>query len=184
MNGDNSNGLPRQAQNGRSKALTRQQQNGIASLDLATGDFMVNQDLQHLSPVYEHRTPSPTFMRKYETPQARAEKATAVGASKLATARDPPGSLPPKPPTQKSHMSKTPPLKEISTSSPTTNSRANGFARENGHGHGSRKEGEHPSGWQKQKSKKKAGVADLKTAAAGFTQGEQLPKNDADRKGG
>ncbi|OIW30837.1 hypothetical protein CONLIGDRAFT_700459 [Coniochaeta ligniaria NRRL 30616] len=184
MNGDSSNGLLRQAQNGRSRVISRQQQNGIAPLDLATGDFMVNQDLQHLSPVYEHRTPSPTFMRKYETPQARVEKAAATGASKLATARDASGSLPPKPPTQKSHMSKTPPLKETSTSSPTATSRANGFARENGHGHGSRKEGDHPTGWQKQKSKKKAGVADLKTAAAGFTQVEQLPKNDADRKGG
>jgi hypothetical protein len=181
-NGDSLNGLQRPAQNGRSRVISRQQQSGIAPLDLATGDFMVNQDLQHLSPVYEHRTPSPTFMRKYEAPHSRAEKATAVGASKLASASNPSGSLPPKPPpTQKHHLSKTPPLKE---SSPTTSSRANGFARENGHGHGQRKEGENAGGWQKQKSKKKAGVADLKTAAAGFTQVEQLPKNDADRKGG
>lgn len=187
MNGDSSNGLSRQAQSGRARVISRQQQNGIAPLDLATGDFMVNQDLQHLSPVYEHRTPSPTFMRKYETPLGRVEKAAGPVASKLATARDPSGSLPPKPPTtQKSHLSKTPPLKELSTSSPTTNSRTNGFARENGHGYGVRKEGEHASGWQKQKNKKKAGVADLKTAAAaaGFTQVEQLPKNDAERKGG
>jgi len=167
-------------QNGRPRVISRQQQSGIAPLDLATGDFMLNQE--HLSPVYEHRTPSPTYMRKYEPPHARSEKGAVAGGSKLASAGgNPPGSLPPKPPAPRSHASKTPPLKEASTSSPT-NTWANGLARENGHGPGQRKEGDH--GWQKQKSKKKAGVADLKTAAASFTQVEELPKDDADRKGG
>jgi hypothetical protein len=179
-NGDSQNGVQRTPQNGRSRAISRQQQSGIAPLDLATGDFMLNQDLQHLSPVYEHRTPSPTFMRKYEPPHARAEKAAASGSSKLASATSATGSLPPKPPVPRSHANKTPPLKEASISSPN-NARANGFAKEHEHGHGQRKEGDH--GWQKQKSKKKAGVADLKTAA-GLTQVEQIPKNDADRKGG
>lgn len=185
VNGDNSlSDLQRTAQNGRARVISRQQQSGIAPLDLATGEFMVNQDLQHLSPVYEHRTPSPTFLRKYDVPHSRPEKSAAASSSKLASASNPQGSLPPKPPpTQKSHLSKTPPTKESGAGSPTTSSRANGFTRENGHGHGPKKEGDHPGGWQKQKSKKKAGVADLKTAA-GFTQVEQLPKNDADRKGG
>ncbi|KAB5559984.1 hypothetical protein GE09DRAFT_1220651 [Coniochaeta sp. 2T2.1] len=193
INGDSGHGTPRGSQNGRSKAISRQQQSGIAPLDLATGDFMLNQDLQqHLSPVYEHRTPSPTFTRKYETPHARAEKAAAAaaagagaGASKLASAKDPSSSLPPKPPTvQKSHVSKTPPLRENNAGSTAANSRANGSGKENSHGHGTRKDGEHSSGWQKQKSKKKAaGTADVKSSG-GFAQVEQLPKNDADRKGG
>ncbi len=52
----------------------RQQQ--LAPLDLATGDFAAlhhhhhhhghHQDMPHLSPVYEHRTPSPTVARKFE----------------------------------------------------------------------------------------------------------------------
>lgn len=183
-NGDSLSALPRAAQNGRARVISRQQQSGIAPLDLATGEFMVNQDLQHLSPVYEHRTPSPTFFRKYDAPQPRPEKPAAAGSSKLASASNPTGSLPPKPPpTQKSHVSKAPAVKESGASSPTTSSRANGFGWENGHGHGPRKEGDHAGGWHKQKSKKKAGFADLKTAA-GFPQVEKLPKNDADRKGG
>jgi hypothetical protein len=187
-NGENLNGLSRVPQNGRSRVISRQQQNGIAPLDLATGEFMVNQDLQHLSPVYENRTPSPTFMRKFDQPFVRNEKSTA-GFTKSAVAKDLPSSLPPKPATQKSNLSKTPPLngsaaKEGSVSSPATNPRTHVVTRENGHGRGARNEGDHPNGWQKPKSKKKAGVADLKTAAAGYSQVEQLPKNDADRKGG
>ncbi|KAJ4302500.1 hypothetical protein N0V88_002646 [Collariella sp. IMI 366227] len=38
----------------------------LAPLDLATGEYEVHQDLPHLSPVYEHRTPSPTAARKFE----------------------------------------------------------------------------------------------------------------------
>jgi len=48
---------------------------------------------------------------------------------------------------------------------------------------GIKSQAENSNSWQRQKGRKK-GVADLKSAANGFAQGEQLPKNDADRKGG
>ncbi|KAK1758670.1 Poly(A) RNA polymerase cid13 [Echria macrotheca] len=119
---------------GRSRVVSRQQQIGIAPLDLAAPDFNVDQDIQqHLSPVYEHRTPSPTAVRRFEAP----------------------------PPMQSPLVV---PAKENRGDAVSSHSK-------------------NASGWQKQKSRKKA-VADLKAAANGLTHGEQLSKNDTKRIGG
>jgi hypothetical protein len=65
----------------------------------------------------------------------------------------------------------------------------NGFAKENGSVRAPKNinEGENTvaGAWQKPKTRKKGG-ADQKASTNGVSQygGEQLPKNDADRKGG
>ncbi|KAK3383457.1 hypothetical protein B0T24DRAFT_50281 [Lasiosphaeria ovina] len=164
---------------GRSRVISRQQQSGIAPLDLATGEFTVAPELQHLSPVYEHRTPSPTAVRRFDAPpivspslgrQAREPK---VEASKA---------------TQKPVSSKTPPTgpsakNDGASRSPVVDPRVNGVAKENGHTRGVKSQSEAFGPWQKPKPRKK-GTADPKNTVNGFTQGEQLPKNDSDRKGG
>ncbi|KAK0632179.1 hypothetical protein B0T14DRAFT_490580 [Immersiella caudata] len=157
----------------RSRIISRQQQNGIAPLDLATGDFTVAQDIQqHLSPVYEHRTPSPTAVRRFDVPP--------VGQPPLALKDQRPD---PSRPSQK-----TPPVGpamkyDSSNRSPPLDSRVSGGSRENGHLRGVKSQAEPANSWQRPKARKK-GVADLKGAANGFAHGEQQPKNDADRKGG
>lgn len=158
---------------------TRQQ---LAPLDLATGDFAAHQELPHLSPVYEHRTPSPTVARKFEP--SPITQSPSLASTKEFRSEHP----------KSSHKS--------STSRPTTNGasarqqqqdttarspqdqRVNGLARENGHVRAAKSQTESFAGWQKSKSRKKAALADLKQPAAGFPQSELPPKNDADRKGG
>jgi len=155
---------------GRSRIISRQQQNGIAPLDLATSDLTVAQDMQHLSPVYEHRTPSPTAVRRFETPGASQHK---LGTAKEFRAESSMKS----PPTGPSGKH------DGTTRSPVLDTRTNPGARENGHHRGGKAQNENYASWQRQKVRKK-GMADLKSATNGFPQGEQPPKNDADRKGG
>jgi hypothetical protein len=157
----------------RSRIISRQQQNGIAPLDLATGDFTVAQDIQqHLSPVYEHRTPSPTAVRRFDVPPIAPPPLV------LRDQRPDPSRLnqktPPTGPTMKY---------DSSNRSPPLDPRASSGPRENGHVRGVKSQAESTNSWQRPKARKKA-VADLKSAANGFPYGEQLPKNDADRKGG
>jgi hypothetical protein len=161
----------------RARVISRQQQNGIEPLDLATNEVQTPQEVAHLSPVYEHQTPSPSFARKFDSHRTESGKIPPgpwrQPANKESRVdRSPPSTKPSS--HHKSPASSGPSAKE---SSPRTN----GAPRENGHGHtrGQKSDPDHSGGWQKQKSKKKAGVADLKNAAV-----EQMPKNDADRKGG
>lgn len=166
---------------GFSRIHTRQQ---LAPLDLATGDFAVHQELPHLSPVYEHRTPSPTVARKFE-PSPIAQSSSGLSSmkdfrsdyskasQKTTNGRSTNGSL-----TRQQDTTTT------TVRSPVQDQRLNGLARENGHVRAAKSQTESFSGWQKSKSRKKAAVADLKQAANGFPQSEVPPKNDADRKGG
>ncbi|EAQ89532.1 hypothetical protein CHGG_06151 [Chaetomium globosum CBS 148.51] len=172
---------------GFSRIHTRQQ---LAPLDLAMGDFAVHQELPHLSPVYEHRTPSPTVARRFEpSPIAPApglpsmkEYSKSSHKSSNHNNRSPNGSSA----RQQQHQ------QDFTTRSPAHDHRINGLARENGHVRAAKSQTESFSGWQKSKSRKK-GVADLKNAAtssngggngSGFSHSEPPPKNDADRKGG
>jgi DNA polymerase sigma len=157
----------------RSRIISRQQQNGIAPLDLATGDFTVAQDIQqHLSPVYEHRTPSPTAVRRFDVPPVAQPPLV------LKDQRPDPSRLNQKTPPTGPAMKYDP-----SNRSPPLDPRASSGPRENGHVRGVKSQAESTNSWQRPKARKK-GVADLKSAANGFPHGEQLPKNDADRKGG
>ena len=158
---------------GRSRVISRQQQNGIAPLDLATGDFTVAQDIQqHLSPVYEHRTPSPTAVRRFDVPPiAQPALSTAAKDMRAETSKSSQKTPPTGPSARHDPISR----------SPILDSRNNGVT--NGNGRAVKSQGETTASWQKPRVRKK-GVADLKSAANGLTRGEQLPKNDADRKGG
>ncbi|KAK0730316.1 hypothetical protein B0H67DRAFT_548289 [Lasiosphaeris hirsuta] len=162
---------------GRSQTILRQQPNGLAPLDLATGDFAAVQDLQHLSPVYENRTPSPTAVRRFDAP-AVVQYSKALSAVSGKDSRSDLSKLTQKtPPTG-------PSVKHDSVNrSPILDSRlggstgVNGITRESGHVRAAKSQSEN---WERPKTRKK-GVADLKKAASGS---EQMPKNDSERKGG
>ncbi|KAK4227511.1 hypothetical protein QBC38DRAFT_190299 [Podospora fimiseda] len=139
----------------------------LASLDLATNDYMVHQEQPHLSPVYEHRTPSPTMIRKTEA--VVVPQPSRGGAGK-----------------ESRHSQKMPsavPSSKQQDRSPVLEHKANVSSRENGHGRNGKSPTDHVSSWQKSKPRKKGGM-DLKQAANGHAHTEQLPKNEADRKGG
>lgn len=157
----------------RSRAITRQQQSGVAPLDLA-GDFRLAPEIQqHLSPVYENRTPSPATVRRPES--------GAVAPSPLATASKEPRSEAPKAqhkphPGAPSKHEKAPAVVGSDTKS------ANG-PKESGHVRGAKSQSDSAAAWQKPKTRKKGG-GDAKALTNGLENGEQLPKDGADRKGG
>ncbi|EPE08392.1 poly rna polymerase cid11 [Ophiostoma piceae UAMH 11346] len=207
---------PRQRSN-----MSRQQP---SPLDLGMSDpSMSGSDSQHLSPVYENRTPSPTNLRKLDyqsqtqTP-AQALVHTQSGSSHGRTtsnnvadkhATPAPASAPNPSGAHNKSSHKEKPAKGSNTNKNASGDgsntahhnhhRANGSSVSGaGHGHnhhvrGAKSEsaGEHGAnagpnsngGWQKPKSRKKA--ADLKAMANGHNNhGEQLPRNDSERKGG
>jgi len=169
----------RLSENSRQRLLSRQQPNGIAPLDLAIADPGLVQELQHLSPVYETRTPSPTVVRRFEAPVSYEQVAPTIvpSSSKVPRSENTSKAGHKSSPTDKSGGKKDMPQ------TPLPKARVNGVAsRENGHVRAAKSESDHPGGWQKPKSRKKQ--ADLKNAAHAFPQSEQLPKNEADRKGG
>ncbi|KAL2016174.1 hypothetical protein VTK56DRAFT_4092 [Thermocarpiscus australiensis] len=162
---------------GLARIHTRQQ---LASLDLATEDFVVRADFPHLSPVYETRTPSPTVARKYEPPaggqsprlgSAKEFRSDFSKATQKTPAVKPPAAGPP----VRQH--------DATNRSPVQDQRANGIGKEAGHARAATNQTDSLGGWQKSKPRKK-GLADLKNAANGSAHSEQPPKNDADRKGG
>lgn len=149
---------------GLSRIHTRQQ---LAPLDLATSEYVVPQDQPHLSPVYEHRTPSPTVVRKSEgIPFQQSSRAGSGKEPRQGQKSQPTG------PSSKQH-----------DRSPVLEHKSNGLPRENGHSRNGKSPTDHFGSWQKQKPRKKGGM-DLKQTANGHAQSEQPPKNEADRKGG
>jgi hypothetical protein len=160
---------------GFSRIHSRQQ---LAPLDLATGDFAVHQELPHLSPVYEHRTPSPTVARKFEpspitqspgpasTKEHRSDHSKPP-SQKITTnsnsSRQTNGSSS----TRQQHHdttstttpTSTPTNATTSTRSPIQDQRINGLARENGHVRAAKSQTESFSGWQKSKTRNKKGNA-------------------------
>jgi hypothetical protein len=170
---------------GFSRIHTRQQ---LAPLDLAMGDMPLHQELPHLSPVYEHRTPSPTVARKFEpSPIAQSSGLPSMKEYSKALHKNSSNNRSPNGSSTRQQQQQ---QQDTTTRSPVQDPRINGLARENGHVRAAKSQTESFSGWQKSKSRKK-GVADLKhaAAAAAATNGvsphsEPPPKNDADRKGG
>ncbi|ORY60705.1 uncharacterized protein BCR38DRAFT_459715 [Pseudomassariella vexata] len=157
--------------------IARQSQSPlIAQLDLAMGDRVQTNDLQHLSPVYETRTPSPTATRKFELPMNQNRMQPNVpGQGKDAKESSPKTK-------QKSPVD-TPSPRNEAASLPLSNPRLNGLSRENGHVKGTKNESEHASGWQKIPKGRKKGP-DGKGKNDAYSQGESMPKNDLERKGG
>ncbi|KAK2058061.1 hypothetical protein LY76DRAFT_73006 [Colletotrichum caudatum] len=199
----------------RQRAMSRQQSGVIAPLDLATRDNRMNGhqlsiDAQHLSPINETRSPSPTVIRKGDYPP-RADQSSLVAQNaapevqtdppapghkanetKVPTANQPKqahtSAQSPKrlsAATQRSAQAATQPQSHSQTSgqAPTQSPRVNGI-RENGHTRGAKSESHGTDGtWQKATKSRKKG-ADVKNPGSGFVPSEQLPKHEADRKGG
>lgn len=161
---------------GFSRIHTRQQ---LAPLDLATGEYAAHQELPHLSPVYEQRTPSPTVSRKFDSPGSA--QSSGLGSLKEVRTEFPKPAV--KTPAVKPPAGHSVKQSDTVTRSPVQDQRINGLAKENGHVRAAKSQTESfSSGWQKTKSRKK-GPADSKYGASGSGQSEQ-PKNEADRKGG
>ncbi|KAF9879467.1 hypothetical protein CkaCkLH20_03010 [Colletotrichum karsti] len=173
----------------------RQQSGVIAPLDLATREnrmngHQLNIDAQHLSPINETRSPSPTVVRKGDylarsdqLPVAQTSVPTAESNVRGQAVKDVKQAQTTH--TQKSHPTTTQrvsqPQQQSAQSSGQTPPRVNG-TRENGH-RGNRNEGHgHEGGWQKATKGRKKG--DAKNHGNGFTPSEQPPKHEADRKGG
>ena len=139
----------------------------IAQLDLATGEKTPTTDYQHLSPVYETVTPSPTLTRRFDLPlhQAPAHNSAPNQGQ---------GAKPETKAKQKPRADVAPSKAEaVHTTNPKTN----------GHAKGAKGESETGSGWQKiPKGRKKA--AEGKNKQEIYPQSEQPPKNDLERKGG
>ncbi|KAJ8126353.1 hypothetical protein O1611_g7285 [Lasiodiplodia mahajangana] len=147
----------------------------IAQLDLATENSFQATDLHHLSPVYETKSPSPNFTRKLELPPAEGSSRMAhpsqrrrEGASELSRSQ--------------AKISAEPSMPEAEGPS---HPRLNGLMRENGHIRGAKSESDNSGAnnmWQKTRGRKR--INDTKGRSEVFSQSEQPPKNDADRKGG
>jgi hypothetical protein len=145
--------------------ITRQGQNGgVSPLDIGFGQNELHrEDIPHLSPVYETRTPSPTASRKFEPAFDRKLSVTIVATKESKSDNTDSGAkLGP------GHGNQL----KVAPSDPKTN----------GHTRGSRSEGNSPSGWQKiAKSKKKGLSSELKQSE---TRSEKLPNDNSERKGG
>lgn len=148
--------------------LTSRNQAGIAPLDLAITSPMFP-EAQHLSPVYENRTPSPTAFRERLVPSQVPSFSEEIKQDHLA-----------KPPQKLSDRNGT---TKDSDAGLNQSSRPNGqTTREGGSLRGTKGDFENGGGWQKPKSKKNKG--DTRNTGKPSTQSEQPPRNESERKGG
>lgn len=147
----------------------------IAQLDLATETSFHANDLNHLSPVYEAKSPSPGFTRKLELPSAGTSSHVVHSGQRRREGTSECSRLQPKSPAET-------PAGDTEGHS-HSNSRINGLMRENGHARGAKSESNNANkGWQKSHGRKREN--DPKGRNEVFSQSEQPPKNNADRKGG
>lgn len=163
---DQVNGPPRLSPNTRNRLARQAQNGGMSPLDigLGQGDF-VREDLPHLSPVYETRTPSPTVNRKFEPVMDRKLKGL-VNNDNEGKAES------------SANSSKLGPANINQMKQPTLEQKPNGHTR------AVKSEGS-PSSWQKiSKGKKKAPSSEFKNSPNGHVQGEKQPTKDSERKGG
>jgi hypothetical protein len=157
MPGEQLNGPPRLSPNTRNR-LTRQAQNGgMSPLDIGSNQNEgPRDDVPHLSPVYEARTPSPTANRKFEPVMDRKPNAVAIS-----------------PKGEKPEGSKEAP--KLSPANGNQIKQATTALKPNGHTRAAKSEGSLAGAWQKiPKSKKKGGQP----------HSEKPPNNQSERKGG
>ncbi|KAI0475877.1 hypothetical protein GGR56DRAFT_440706 [Xylariaceae sp. FL0804] len=153
--------------------------NTLAQLDLATENRLPTAELQHLSPVYEAKSPSPNLSRRLDLPLAQnGTNAAPVGHARFEE----------KPISARGKQQL--PVENISPKSDMSKPRSgtNGVHRESGHVRGAKSESENSGGsgsWQKIASGKgrKKGY-ESKARSEAFSQSEQLPKHGSERKGG
>jgi hypothetical protein len=154
--------------NTRNRSGRQSQTGGISPLDIGFTQIESHRDeISHLSPVYEARTPSPTANRKFDPTldkKANGSPDTAKVQNPWATKQG----------QQKLGLANGNQIKQAPTD-----------PKVNGHSRASKSEGGAPGSWQKiPKGKRKVPAADLK----GFTQerdhGEKPPNDSSERKGG
>lgn len=163
---DQVNGASRLSPNTRNRLARQVQNGGMSPLDIGLGQSeILRDDLPHLSPVYETRTPSPTANRKFEpvidrklqgsgSNDKEGQSESSLASSKLGPANT----------NQVRQSSSEPKL--------------------NGHTRAVKSEGSSGS-WQKiSKSKKKVPSSEMKSAPNGQPQIEKQPIKDSERKGG
>jgi hypothetical protein len=161
------NGTLRMSPGARNR-LTRQAQNGgMSPLDIGVGqNDPQREDLPHLSPVYETRTPSPTANRKFEPGLDRKLSAATVGAKESKSEDSNSGS-------------------KLRPANGNQIKQAPLDPKPNGHTRGSKSEGNPSGGWQKiPKNKKKGAASENKSSVLGPAHSERLPNDDSERKGG
>jgi hypothetical protein len=161
------NGTLRLSPNTRNRLARQAQNGGMSPLDISIGqNEHLREDLPHLSPVYETRTPSPTANRKFEpgmdrkanglTPKSTEERQEGFGAAQ-----------------------KSGPVAGNEVKQSPTNSKSNGHTR------AAKSESAAIGSWQMiPKGKKKGAGTDAKSNANGQPFSEKLPTNDSERKGG
>ena len=157
---------------GRQKASNRAAQNGvIAPLDLAMGGNRVNGhglsvEAQHLSPVYETRSPSPTIKKGELVMQSKTMRSSNLAedakSARTADTKAPSGSE--------------------AKSNPSQTAKPNGV-RENGHVRSAKSESHGADGgWQQAPTKGRKKGTEARASGSGSS--EQPPQHEADRKGG
>lgn len=175
--GDKFQGHGKMSELGRQRLAARNQQAGISPLDLAIPNPMIPES-QHLSPVYENRTPSPTVRRRWEASASHGRMVVPglVAGSSDESVRDQT--------TKALHRSLgANGVANGGDNGPLANSRPNGAAlQESAPLRAAKGDLENASGWQKQKSRKKQ--AEVKTTGRTGPQSEKPPKNELERKGG
>ena len=166
LNGDPGNGAPRLSPNTRNRLARQAQNGGMSPLDIGLGqEGFVREDLPHLSPVYETRTPSPTANRKFEAPMDRKIKRS--------------GSNDKEGKSESSFASS-----KLGPANVNQIRQAPEEAKTNGHTRAVKSEGS-PGSWQKiSKGKKKGPSSELKNPPNGQQKSEKQPAKDSERKGG
>jgi hypothetical protein len=157
---------PTQRLSPNSRIRLSRQNGGMSPLDIGIHHDNLRDDLPHLSPVYETRTPSPSASRKLEN-----------GVNSKA------GRAPPKNMDDLEALGKQIPKSLLANGhSAKQNS---GSQKLNGHTRASKSEGGSSGTWQKiPKGKKKGATTEMKTVMNGQPQSEKLPSNESERKGG
>jgi hypothetical protein len=163
---DQANGALRLSPNTRNRLARQAQNGGMSPLDigLGQGEF-VREDLPHLSPVYETRTPSPTANRKFDPVMDRKLK--------VPSSNDKEGNP------ESSFTSSM-----LGPANVNQIKQAAGESKANGHTRAVKSEGSTGS-WQKiSKGKKKGPFSEFKSPPNGQQQSEKQPTKDSERKGG
>jgi hypothetical protein len=175
MNGPNGlvhaeqlNGPLRLSPNTRNRLARQVQNGGMSPLDIGSGqNEIMRDDLPHLSPVYETRTPSPTANRKFEPGLERKPSAFSSKTSEQTLDASNEG------------------LKNGPTNGHQPKQQDPAASKSNGHTRASKSEGAGPNTWQKiPKGKKKGSSAEQKNNGTGQAQSEKPPSNENERKGG
>ncbi|CAD6444207.1 bc0980f6-ef4f-4edf-b4f7-6eda8336feb4 [Sclerotinia trifoliorum] len=142
------------------------QNGGMSPLDIGgSHNDLIPNGFNHLSPVYESHTPSPTINRKLEN-----LKFNGPAVSEKTNSEHP----------------KTSSKHSVGTEQPAKQFTSN--LKQNGHTRAAKSEGSgfgvSSGSWQKPKGKKGRSPPEAKTANGGNAHGEKLPVNESERKGG